>query len=145
MVKKILVIICFIVMTVNSNSYAEEVIGEVKANGMIFKDTIQIIAFDDPDITGITLYITSYNRSLSFSESGRSSISVRKVGVVSGKITSKNNIYKNSRNPFFRETIIDRFYDKKRNVLVYLSYQDSVSSEKSYHQVSVVPLNNITD
>lgn len=34
------------------------------ASGLIFKDTVEVTAFDDPEIDGITIYISDFKRSL---------------------------------------------------------------------------------
>jgi CreA protein len=118
-----------------------EVIGETEGKGWVFKDKIKVIAVDDPDIKGITCYTTYYDRSLSLSDSSNSSIACRETGVkISGKLFSRKNIFKTQKS-FFRATTIDRFYDAKRNVLVYLSSTKGAGGGNATHSISVVALN----
>ena len=63
---------------------------------MLFKDSLEIHVFDDPQIKGISCYVTSPKRSLSFEDQTDSSISCRKVSAISGSLTSKRKIFKQS-------------------------------------------------
>jgi catabolite regulation protein CreA len=66
------------------------VVSEFKTSGVIFKDSVQVLALKDPEIEGVTIYYTDYTRSIAekltskedaFSDPSQSSISC----VVSGK------------------------------------------------------------
>lgn len=135
----LVVMVLFITAIVSAS--AVEKIGEVKTNGLMFKDSLVVSAFDDPDIKGVTVYITYYARSLSLNDSGRNSIAVVKTGKIEGRISSSIDIYKESRGWAFKEVKLARFYDKKRGVLIYLTYLDSISDKSSYHQIAAIPVN----
>ena len=120
---------------------SEDVIGEVATSGLIFKDSIEIDAFDDPTLLGIACYVTSPKKSLSLEDPTDSSIACRQVGPISGTPGPAKDIFSKSKNLFFKTMQVDRFYDAKRNVLVYISYVSSTSSKNHSHSVSVVPLN----
>ena len=128
-------VLLFVVLS--SFAIAEE-IGKVKTKGFIFKDTVSVVAFDDPSIKGVTCYTTVVDKALSFSDSSSVSLSCRQTGIIKGKLKSTNNIFKKSKNLFFKKTVVDRFYDKKRGVLVYLTYTKATSGENMSNSVSVV-------
>jgi len=39
-------------------------VGEFDASGFIFKDQVEITAYDDPLVSGVTLYVSDFKRSL---------------------------------------------------------------------------------
>ena len=123
---------------INSTN-ASEVVGEVKAKGLFVKDTIKVIAFNDPTIEGVRCWTTYYNRRLSLLDSSSSSIACRKVGNISGEIKNMSNVFKSMKG-FFKKTVVDRLYDKKGNTLIYLSYSKDSSDKNASHSISVVPL-----
>lgn len=119
---------------------AEEKIGSVSAGGMFISDELSVLATDDPDIKGVTCYVTFYDRSLSLNDSSESSIACRKVGPISGTFTAKNDVFSMNKTPFFKTTVVSRFYDAKRKVLIYLSYTKNSSGKNAQHSISVVPV-----
>jgi len=121
-----------------------EKIGEVTSKGMVFKDRIEIHAIDDPTIQGVTCYVTEYKvgGSIFGNSKTSSSISCRQVGEIKGKLCNKANIYSKSKNIFFKKGFIDRFYDARRNVLIYISYTKATGGNNGSHSISVVPLSN---
>lgn len=130
-------------MMLTSGLYAEN-IGTVHTKGMIAKDKIDILAFDDPTIKGVTCYVTkhSYGMSLFGSGSSSTSISCRQTGPIKGKLCNKNNIFSRQNGVLFKKQIIDRFYDKKRNVLIYIAYTKDTGGKNASHSISVVPITN---
>ena len=114
-----------------------ETVGKVSTSGLVFKDHITVEAFDDPSINGITCYTTVHSRALSLSDSSSVSLSCRKVAVISGNLRTQKNIFSRSKSVFFKKTVVDRFYDAKRGVLVYLTYTKGGGQNNS-HSVSVV-------
>lgn len=121
-------------------SYAE-VIGKSNAKGLVFKDKLEVHAFDDPFIKGVTCYTTYYDRALTWNDSSSVSLSCRKTGPISGKLESRNHIFAQSKNFFFKETVVDRYYDSKRKVLVYVTYTKATSGENASNSISVVVVN----
>ncbi|MBL4693366.1 MAG: CreA family protein [Magnetovibrio sp.] len=50
-------------------------------------------------------------------------------------------VFRQSKNILFFKTMhVDRFYDKARNVLVYISYTSKLTGKNASHSISVVPL-----
>lgn len=120
--------------------HAEEV-GKVTLTGIIFNDSIKVVAFDDPQIKGITCYATYYDRGFSISDSGSVSISCRKTGSISGSYNSNHNVFSQKKGWLFKKTIVSRMYDSRRGVLVYLAYTDLGSEHQAHHSISVVNIN----
>ena len=124
--------------------YASEKVGSVSTKGLLLKDKIEVYAFDDPDIKGITCYTTYYKRgSLNpFKEDSSSvSLSCAKTGKIEGTPSDRENVFSQKKNIFFKKTLVSRLYDKNRNVLIYLTYTKATSGENFSHSISVVPLN----
>ena len=130
----------FCVLFFASFSVAEE-IGASKTSGLMFKDTLTVHAEDDPEYKNVVCYTTDIEiGGPNLENPSSSSISCRLVGVFKGRPSSKRNVFSRAKNPFFKKLVVDRFYDPKRNVLVYLSYTKKMSGDNASHSVSVVPL-----
>ena len=121
-----------------SSMASAETIGSAETKGILFKDTISVEAFDDPDIAGVTCYTTVYDRALSLEDSSSVSLSCRKTGEVKGNLASRPNVFHRSKNIFFKKTVVDRFYDAKRGVLIYLTYTTASGGSNASHSISVV-------
>lgn len=122
--------------------FAEE-IGSVKTSGLFLKDTLSVYAEDDTDFQNVVCYTTDIELGGPNLENPTdSSIACRLVGPFKGTPSSKKNVFSRSKNPFFKKLVVDRFYDQRRNVLVYLSYTKKLSGSNASHSVSVVPLGN---
>lgn len=120
-----------------------DLIGTAQAKGLFIKDRIEVTGFDDPTIKGVACYTTRYVRTMTLADdSAESSLSCRRIGKIEGSLTSQSDIF--SQNKGFlsinKTTVVDRFYDAKRNVLVYLSYTKSWGSKNPAHSISVVSL-----
>lgn len=118
-----------------------ETIGEVKTSGILFKDSLAVEAFDDPDIRGVTCYTTVHSRAMAWDEGSASvSLACRKVGPISGDLANRSHIFSRNKNIFFKKTVVDRFFDAKRRVLVYLTYTIDTGNKNKDHSLSVVPI-----
>ena len=115
-------------------------------------DKIVIEAFDDPDIAGATCYISraktgGISGSLGLAEdTSDASIACRQTGpitlppqVVSGKQDGRR-VFKKSTSLLFKKLQVVRFYDRKRNVLVYLSYSDKLVDGSPKNSISTIVL-----
>ena len=118
-------------------AYADT-IGKVETKGLFIKDTLTVVAFDDPTISGVTCYTTVHNRAMSFDDSSSVSLSCRKIGTISGKLQDQPNVFSRNKSPFFKKTIVDCFYDAKRGVLVYLVYTVAGGGDNNSNSISVV-------
>jgi catabolite regulation protein CreA len=90
----------FLVLAAASISVAET-LATIKTTGVIFKDTLEVLAFDDPDISGATCFVTLPKRTLSLEDQSDTSISCRKVGKLTGNISSREKIFRNRKSLFF--------------------------------------------
>lgn len=113
-------------------------------------DRIVIEAFEDPDISGATCYVSraktgGISGSLGIAEdTSDASLSCRQVGpitlpeqVVSGKQDGRR-VFKKSTSLLFKKLQVVRFYDRKRNALVYLSYSDKLVDGSPKNSISTI-------
>lgn len=117
-----------------------EMLTKIKTSGMVIKDTLEVHAYDDPNIEGVTCYVTLPKRSLSLVDQTNTSISCRKTGVIKGAIKSQKQIFRAKKSWLIKSMYVDRVYDSKRNVLVYVSYTKKLSGDNASNSVSVVVL-----
>lgn len=113
---------------------------------------IVIEAFDDPDIPGATCYLSRAKKGgisggLGLAEDpSDASIACRQTGpimlpanVQSGE-QDGTRVFKKSTSILFKKVQVVRFYDKKRHVLLYLSYSDKLIEGSPKNSISAIPL-----
>jgi CreA protein len=115
-------------------------------------DKIVIEAFDDPDVAGATCYLS---RAKTGGVSGvvgiaedtsDASIACRQIGPISLPEKVKNGqedgkeVFKKSTSLLFKSLQVVRFYDAKRNVLVYLTYSDRIIEGSPKNSISIIPI-----
>ena len=111
---------------------------------------IVIEAFDDPDIPGATCYVSraktgGIKGSVGLAEdTSDASIACRQTGpitlpkeVLKGKEDGEQ-VFRKSTSILFKKLQVVRFYDKKRNVLVYLSYSDKLIDGSPKNSISTI-------
>lgn len=113
-------------------------------------DKIEIQAFDDPDVAGVTCYIArartgGVKGALGLAEDPPyASISCHQVAQVDvsklGKLKSPHEVFSERASLIFKTTQVVRFWDAKRQALVYLSYTDRIIEGSPQNSLSVVPL-----
>jgi CreA protein len=113
-------------------------------------DKIAIEAFDDPDVPGVTCYIArartgGMKGALGLAEDPPyASISCHQVSPVDlsklGKLKSPHEVFSERASLIFKTTQVVRFWDAKRQALVYLSYTDRIIEGSPQNAISVVPL-----
>jgi len=130
---------------------AEE-IGDVstKFNLLSPNSKIVIEAFDDPDVAGVTCHVSKAQTgglkgAVGLAEDpSEASIACRQIGAIDvAKLQSLKNgdtVFKESRSLIFKKLQVVRFYDKKRNVLVYLAYSDKLIDGSPKNSISSVPV-----
>lgn len=136
--------------TVLSGAASAERLFSVETSGLFFKDKIHVEAFDDPTIDGISCYINLPDRSMNWDDQSDTALACRQVGpitptkIVNGKevnlLTHKTNVFKHSKGIFFKHMRVDRHWDAKRNVMVYISYTKKASGDNASSGLSVVPV-----
>ncbi|KAA8711665.1 CreA family protein [Pseudomonas cannabina] len=128
---------------------AEE-IGQVST---VFKmvgpnDRIVVEAFDDPKVEGVTCYLSraktgGVKGGLGLAEDrAEASIACRQVGVIRFKENLKDGdeVFKERTSLVFKTIQVVRFFDKKRNTLVYLVYSDRVIEGSPQNAVTAIPI-----
>lgn len=113
-------------------------------------DKIAVEAFDDPDVAGVTCYISrartgGIKGALGIAEDpSDASIACRQVGAIDqsklDKLKSPHEVFSERASLIFKTTQVVRFWDAKRRVLVYLSYTDRIIEGSPKNSISVVPV-----
>ncbi|QKZ06823.1 MULTISPECIES: CreA family protein [Pseudomonas] len=128
---------------------AEE-IGQVST---VFKfvgpnDRIVVEAFDDPKVPGVTCYLSraktgGIKGGLGLAEDrAESSIACRQVGPIHlpDDLKDGEEVFKERTSLVFKTMQVVRFFDKKRNTLVYLVYSDRVIEGSPQNAVTAIPI-----
>lgn len=128
---------------------AEE-IGEVST---VFKwvgpnDKIVVEAFDDPKVDGVTCYLSraktgGVKGGLGLAEDrAEASIACRQVGPIrfAGELKDGEEVFKQRTSLVFKSMQVVRFFDKKRNALVYLVYSDRIIEGSPQNAVTAIPI-----
>lgn len=111
-------------------------------------DRIVIDVFDDPKVEGVACHIARPERggvkgALGVAEEVSDvSISCRQVApiVVKEPIKDGERVFDERRSLIFKTLQVVRFFDPKRNVLVYVAYSDKVITGSPQNSLSSVPL-----
>lgn len=127
-----------------------EVIGEVST---VFKwvgpnDKIVVEAFDDPKVEGVTCYLSraktgGVKGGLGLAEDrAEASIACRQVGPVRfvGQLKDGEEVFKERTSLVFKTMQVVRFFDQKRNTLIYLVYSDRVIEGSPQNAVTAIPI-----
>nr|WP_292916703.1 CreA family protein [Nitrosomonas sp.] len=142
-----------VMMLVSHASWAEE-IGSVSTKFKMLgaNDKIVIEAFDDPQIPGATCYLSraktgGISGTVGVAEdTSDASIACRQIGPISLPEKVKNGhedgkeVFKKSTSLLFKSLQVVRFYDPKRNVLVYLTYSDRIIEGSPKNSISIIPV-----
>lgn len=131
-----------------------EVIGSVNTTFKILGPDHKIIleAFDDPEVPNVTCYISraktgGIKGGLGLAEdTSDAAISCQQVGPVelddkikSGKAQGAT-VFRKRTSLLFKSLQVVRFYDAKRNTLIYLTYSDKLINGSPKNALSAVPL-----
>jgi CreA protein len=128
---------------------------EIGSVGYRFKwlgpnDKIVVEAFDDPEVPGITCYMShartgGIKGAIGLAEDpGEASIACRQVGPIDearlAQLKSPHEVFSERASLIFKSTQVTRFWDAKRRALVYLVYTDRIIEGSPRNSISVVPL-----
>jgi CreA protein len=141
-------------LLVCSASASADVIGSVDTEFKLIgpDNKIEIEAFDDPEVAGVTCYISraktgGVSGAVGVAEdTSDASLSCHQTGPVTldPKIKSGDrdgeNVFKKRTSLIFKSMQVVRFYDKSRNTLVYMVYSDRVLKGSPKNSVSAVPV-----
>ena len=143
-----------LVLSVCGFSAHAEKIGSVDTVFKMFGPDHKIVveAFDDPDITNVTCYISraktgGIKGGLGLAEdTSDAAISCQQVGPIELSDKIKNGksqgevVFQKRTSLVFKKLQVVRFYDSKRNALVYLTYSDKVVDGSPKNAISAVPI-----
>ncbi|NWL79218.1 hypothetical protein DM872_20420 [Pseudomonas taiwanensis] len=129
---------------------AAEEIGSVST---VFKwmgpnDKITVEAFDDPRVEGVTCYLSraktgGVKGGLGLAEDrAEASIACRQVGPIrfNGELKDGEEVFKERTSLVFKAMQVVRFFDRKRNTLIYLVYSDRVIEGSPQNAVTAIPI-----
>ncbi|WCD81503.1 CreA family protein [Pseudomonas sp. TUM22785] len=129
---------------------AAEEIGSVST---VFKwvgpnDKIVVEAFDDPKVEGVTCYLSraktgGVRGGLGLAEDrAEASIACRQVGAIhfKGELKDGEEVFKERTSLVFKTMQVVRFFDQKRNTLVYLVYSDRIIEGSPQNAVTAIPI-----
>jgi CreA protein len=130
-------------------AWAEE-IGKVST---VFKllspnDKIRIEAFDDPEVEGVTCYLSradkgGWSGAVGLAEdTSDGSISCHQTGAIRIKkpLEDGDTVFKKRTSLVFKTMQVVRFFDEKRHTLVYLVYSDRIIEGSPQNSITAVPL-----
>ncbi|EJD6047720.1 protein CreA [Providencia rettgeri] len=134
-------------------TFAEE-IGSVDTVFKIFGPDHKIVveAFDDPDVENVTCYLSrsktgGIKGGLGLAEdTSDAAISCQQVGPielndrVKRKPTKGKVVFQKRTSLVFKKLQVVRFYDPKRNALIYLTYSDKMIDGSPKNALSAVPI-----
>src|SRR5882724_12694358 len=111
-------------------------------------DKIAVDGFDDPKVQGVACHISravtgGIKGGLGFAEdTSDASIACRQVGPIhiNGELRDGESVFDEHRSLVFKELHVVRFFDRKRNVLVYVSYSDRLIEGSPKNSISSVPV-----
>ncbi len=149
--KKMLIVTSVIFASLTARA---EQVGSVDTVFKIFGPDHKIVveAFDDPDVKNVTCYISraktgGIKGGLGLAEdTSDAAISCQQVGPVelSDKIAQGKAegevVFRQRTSLIFKKLQVVRFFDKKRNALIYLSYSDRVVDGSPKNALSAVPI-----
>lgn len=138
------------VLVLASQSLLAEQIGEVST---VFKwlgpnDKIVVEAFDDPEVEGVTCYLSraqtgGIKGGLGLAEDrSEASIACRQVGPIRfvGELEEDEEVFRERTSLVFKTLQVVRFFDRSRNTLVYLVYSDRVIEGSPQNSVTAIPI-----
>jgi CreA protein len=111
-------------------------------------DKIVVDGFDDPKVQGVTCHISraqtgGIKGALGLAEdTSDASIACRQTGPIQflGEIKDGERVFDEKRSLVFKSLQVVRFFDRQRNVLVYVSYSDRVITGSPKNSISTVPI-----
>ena len=111
-------------------------------------DKIVVDAFDDPKVKGVACHVSraqtgGVKGAIGVAEDTSDvSIACRQIGPISfvGEFKDGEEVFEEHRSLLFKQLQVVRFFDRERNVLVYVSYTDRVIEGSPKSSISTVPI-----
>ena len=129
-------------------------VGEVSTAFILIGANHKVVvdAYDDPKVKGITCYVSRAKTggvmgAIGLAEDkSEAAIACRQVGPISfvdKKIDNQEEMFNERISVVFKKLRVVRMVDRKRNVLVYLTYSDRLIDGSPQNSVTAVPLGNV--
>ena len=111
-------------------------------------DKIVVDGFDDPKVKGVACHISraqtgGVKGAIGVAEdTSHASIACRQVGPIQivGELKDGERVFDEHRSLVFKSLQVVRFFDRERNVLVYVAYSDRVLTGSPQNSISTVPI-----
>ena len=111
-------------------------------------DKIVVDGFNDPKVRGVACYISraqtgGMKGAMGLAEdTSDASIACRQIGPIQflGEFKDGERVFDEQRSLMFKTLQVVRFFDRERNVLVYVSYSDRVIVGSPQNSISTVPI-----
>jgi CreA protein len=143
----------FIASSFAASAAPQDTIGSVDTAFKMFGPNHKIVVevFDDPHVKGVACYVSKSKAGGvsgwigTADEKNEASIACRQVGpisiseVVKTKATGME-VFNEGRSLIFKHMRVNRMYDPKRNVLVYIVYFDKLIDGSAKNSVTAVPV-----
>jgi CreA protein len=129
-------------------------VGEVSTAFILIGANHKVVvdAYDDPKVKGVTCYVSRAKTggvmgAIGLAEDkSEAAIACRQVGPISfvdKKIDNQEEMFNERISVVFKKLRVVRMVDRKRNVLVYLTYSDRLIDGSPQNSVTAVPLGNV--
>jgi CreA protein len=125
-------------------------VGAVSTKFRVFgpNDKIVVDGFDDPKVQGVACHISrsetgGLKGAVGVAEdTSDASIACRQIGPIKivGEIRDGERVFDERRSLLFKTLQVVRFFDRGRNVLVYVAYSDRVIEGSPMNSISTVPI-----
>ena len=139
--------VCVAAILASTPAAAEEV-GEVSTAFKLLGANHKIVveAFDDPEVPGVSCFLSraktgGIKGSLGLAEdTSDASIACRQTGAITlpEDLGEGEQVFKQRTSILFKKIQVVRFYDEKRNTLIYLSYSDKLIDGSPKNSLSAV-------
>lgn len=116
------------------------------STGIFSATTIDVEAFNDPQIPGITCHVSSVKAHLSFSDPSNMAIACRQTDALPADLQDKINleepqhVFRDSKSILFKSLKVRRTFDADNQTIIYLAYSTKETSGSFKNSVSTVPL-----
>lgn len=116
------------------------------STGIFSATTIDVEAFNDPQIPAITCHVSSVKAHLSFSDPSNMAIACRQTGPFHADmqqqidLSKPRQVFKDSKSILFKSLKVRRTFDADNQTLIYLAYSTKETSGSFKNSVSTVPL-----
>lgn len=116
------------------------------STGLFSATTIDVDAFNDPQIPAITCHVSSVNARLSLSDPSNMAIACRQTGAFPANLhelvdlSEPKHVFRDSKSVLFKSLKVRRTYDAQNQTLIYLAYSTKETTGSFKNSISTVPL-----